>query len=195
MAGWTTSEIILTQTLAERRLVVSKFIHLAAACRRMHNYATLTQIVMGLQSQHVAALTKTWDGLSQEDIDLWNNLQSLVDSRKNWSQMRNEMDISSVGPRRKGEGCIPFVGTSPSNFSYIGIFMSDLVHVVSRSLQPGKIDFEGLRLRASIVKKTLRMIELAEEYRFKPESGVGERCLWITAFDEPMLRRIAAGLE
>jgi hypothetical protein len=73
--------------------------------------------------------------------------------------------------------------------------MSDLVHVASRPLPPGKIDFEGLSLRASIVKKTLRMIELAEEYRFTPEPGVGERCLWITAFDEPMLRRIAAGLE
>jgi hypothetical protein len=73
--------------------------------------------------------------------------------------------------------------------------MSDLVHISSRSLTPGKVDFEGLRLRASIIKKTLRLIELADEYDFQPEDGVGERCLWITAFDESMLRRIAAGLE
>ena len=73
--------------------------------------------------------------------------------------------------------------------------MSDLVHIDTRSLRPGTIDFEGLRLRASIVKKTLRLIELADEYDFQPEAGVAERCLWITAFDEPMLRRIAAGLE
>jgi hypothetical protein len=72
--------------------------------------------------------------------------------------------------------------------------MSDLVHVASRSLPPGKIDFEGLRLRASVIKKTLRMIELAEEYDFQPEPGVGERCLWLTAFDESMLRRIAVSL-
>jgi hypothetical protein len=39
------------------------------------------------------------------------------------------------------------------------------------------------------------MIELADGYDFQPEAGVGERCLWITAFDETMLRRIAAGLE
>jgi RasGEF domain len=183
-----------TQTLAERRLVVSKFIHLAAACQQMHNYATLTQTVTGLQSQHVSALTKTWDGLSQEDIDLWNDLQSLVDSQKNWSKMRNKMDISGVGPRCKGEGCIPFIGTSLPNSSYLGIFMPDLVHTVSQSLQPGKIDIEGLRLRVSIVKKTLRMIELVEEYIYRPESGVGEQCLRITVFNEPMLR-IAAGLE
>jgi hypothetical protein len=72
--------------------------------------------------------------------------------------------------------------------------MSDLVHVVSRPLPPRKIDFEGLRLRASVIKKTLRMIELAEEYDFQPEPGVGERCLWLTAFDESMLRRIAVSL-
>ena len=72
--------------------------------------------------------------------------------------------------------------------------MSDLVHVVSRPLPPTKIDFEGLRLRASVIKKTLRMIELAEEYDFQPEPGVGERCLWLTAFDESMLRRIAVSL-
>jgi hypothetical protein len=73
--------------------------------------------------------------------------------------------------------------------------MSDLVHISPRSTSNDKIDFEGLRQRASIVKKTLRMIELSDEYDIRPEAGVGERCLWITAFDEHMLRRIAAGLE
>jgi hypothetical protein len=73
--------------------------------------------------------------------------------------------------------------------------MSDLVHITSRPLSPGMIDFEGLRLRASIIKKMLTLIELAEEYDFQPEAGVAERCLWITAFNESMLRRIAAGLE
>lgn len=110
MAGWTTSEVVLTQSLAERTKVVSKFIHIAAACHRLHNYATLTQIVMGLQSNHISALNETWEGLSSKDKKRWQDLQDLVDSRKNWSRMRNEMEKSSVGPRRKGEGCIPFVG-------------------------------------------------------------------------------------
>jgi len=110
MAGWTTSEIILTQSLSERRKVVSKFIHLAAACHRLHNYATLTQIVMGLQSNHVSVLSKTWEGLNSQDLKVWQDLQELVDSRKNWSKMRNEMEKSSAGPRNKGDGCIPFVG-------------------------------------------------------------------------------------
>jgi hypothetical protein len=197
MAGWTTSEIVLTQSLAERTKVVSKFIHIAEACRRIHNYATLTQIVMGLQSNHISALKKTWEGLNAEDSKLWKHLQDLVDSRKNWSRMRNEMDGSSAGPRSNGEGCIPFLGDSVgSSWCLIpGIFMSDLVHICHRSPSNNKIDFEGLRQRASIVKRTLRMIELADEYDIRPETGVGERCLWITAFDGPMLRRIAAGLE
>jgi hypothetical protein len=196
MAGWTTSEVVLTQSLAERTKVVSKFIHIATACHRLHNYATLTQIVMGLQSNHVSALNKTWEGLSSKDRKRWQDLQDLVDSRKNWSRMRNEMEKSSAGPRRKGEGCIPFLGTSLlSKYLIIGIFMSDLVHIDPRSMPHGKIDFEGLRLRASIIKRTLRMIELADEYDFQPEEGVGERCLWITAFDESMLRRVAVGLE
>src|SRR5436309_9150840 len=114
MAGWTTSEIILTQSLTERRKVISKFIHLAAACHRLHNYATLTQIVMGLQSIHVSGLSKTWEGLDSEDLKVWQELQELVDTRKNWSKMRNEMEKSSAGPRRKGEGCIPFVGITPT---------------------------------------------------------------------------------
>jgi RasGEF domain len=176
--------------------VVSKFIHIGVACHRLHNYATLTQIVMGLQSNHVSALKKTWEGLSSKDTKLWHDLQDLVDSRKNWSKMRNEMDKSSAGPRRKGEGCIPFVGIYPTVVRLIlGIFMSDLVHITARSMPSGKIDFEGLRLRASIIKRTLRMIEIADEYDFQPEAGVGERCLWITAFDGPMLSRVAAGLE
>ena len=114
MAGWTTSEIILTQSLPERRNVVSKFIHIANACHRLHNYATLTQIVMGLQSNHVSTLSKTWEGLSSKDTKLWYDLQDLVDSRKNWSRMRNEMENASAGQRGKGKGCIPFVGIFPT---------------------------------------------------------------------------------
>ena len=197
MAGWTTSEVVLTQSLAERTMVISKFIRLAVACQRLNNFATVTQIVVGLQSQHVAALNKSWEGLKLEDKKAWHELLELVDARKNWSNMRRAMDMSGAGPRHQGVGCIPFIGMKSSlNLSLIpGVFMSDLVHVTSRSLAPRKIDFEGLRIRASIVKNTLRMIELAEEYDFHPEPGLGERCLWITAFDENMLHRIARSLE
>ena len=109
MAGWTTSEVVLTQSLPERTMVLSKFIHLAMASRRLNNFATLTQIVVGLQSQFVSSLKQTWEGLKEEDRRIWHELQELVDPRKNWSKMRNEMDKSSAGPR-KGEGCIPFLG-------------------------------------------------------------------------------------
>ena len=101
--------------------MLSKFIHLAMACRRLNNFATLTQIVVGLQSQFVSSLKQTWEGLKEEDRRVWHELQELVDPRKNWSKMRNEMDKSSAGPR-KGEGCIPFLGmmcSCLSNFRYI----------------------------------------------------------------------------
>lgn len=178
-------------------MVLSKFIHLAAACQQLNNFATVTQIVVGLQSQHISSLYKTWEGLKPEDKKAWHDLLELVDTRKNWLNMRRAMEKSVVGPRNRGVGCIPFIGTGYNKllFLILGIFMSDLVHIVSRSLDAGKIDFESLRNRASIIKKTLRMIELAEEYDFHPEPGLGERCLWITALNENMLHRIAGNLE
>jgi len=112
MAGWTSSEVILTQSLSERTMVISKLIHLATACHRLQNYATLAQIVMGLQSNHVSVLKKTWDGLSSQDLKLWQDLQDLMDPRKNYAKMRNEMDKAILGPRQKGQGCIPFIGIS-----------------------------------------------------------------------------------
>lgn len=110
MTRWTTSEVILTQSLAERIMVITKFIHIALACQGLHNYATLTQIVMGLQSKYVSNLVKTWDGLSPGDMKKWQELQELVDARKNWAKIRNEMDRATVEPQGKGEGCIPFMG-------------------------------------------------------------------------------------
>ena len=118
MAGWTTSEVVLTQSLSERTMVISKFIRLAVACQRLNNFATVTQIVVGLQSQHVAALHKTWEGLSPEDKKAWHDLLELVDTRKNWLNMRRAMDESSIGPRYKGVGCIPFVGTASPHSLY-----------------------------------------------------------------------------
>jgi son of sevenless len=91
-------------------MVISKFIHVAAECRRVNNFATLTQIVVGLQSQHVMALRRTWRRLSAKDLGIWQELQDLVDSRKNWAKMRQDMDAACDGIRKKGQGCIPFLG-------------------------------------------------------------------------------------
>jgi hypothetical protein len=91
-------------------MVISKLIHLAAACHRLQNYATLAQIVMGLQSNHISPLKKTWEGLSSQDLKLWQDLQDLMDPRKNYTKMRNEMDKAILESPRKGRGCIPFIG-------------------------------------------------------------------------------------
>ncbi|KAI9321569.1 ras guanine nucleotide exchange factor domain-containing protein [Dichotomocladium elegans] len=133
---WIASEVVQTQSLDTRVLVVEKYIRIALKCYHHRNYSTLMQILLGLQSPAVTRLEKTWQRIDQYEIQIFNELKELAKPFLNWKNIRAAMSealesidessaLESVLTRShmnpaeiKGiQGCIPF----------LGLYLSDLV--------------------------------------------------------------------
>jgi hypothetical protein len=111
MCQWVASEIGMTQDIEERCQVVEKFIRIASHCRtRYRNFSTLVQIVLALQSSHIAGLKKTWARVSSHDVKTFKELSALVSPLRNWSRLRHEMERAGDDISSSSVGCIPFIG-------------------------------------------------------------------------------------
>ena len=105
MVKWAISEIILTEIVDERAATIVKYIHIAHQSRRIHNYATLLQLTIALTSTDCTRLSKTWDIVPQHERDLLQDLEMLVSPRRNFHNLRQEMEKANTE-----EGIIPVVG-------------------------------------------------------------------------------------
>ncbi|CEH16780.1 Ras1 guanine nucleotide exchange factor [Ceraceosorus bombacis] len=162
--NWVASEIVLTQNVDERAAVVAKFIRVAFKCWQHSNFASLAQIIFGLQSPWVERLRRTWSRVGMWEMRVLRDLKSFVSPVRNFRLMRNAMrdmvsdayvdDMASVGTARppsvrlngataggataKGtvsEGCIPFFGLFISDLA-INDALPSLLDPSSPSTQP-----------------------------------------------------------
>ncbi|KAK5064911.1 hypothetical protein LTR84_000745 [Exophiala bonariae] len=184
---WAMSEIILTQDIHERARVITKYIHVAAHARRLHNYATMLQLTIALTSTDCTRLTKTWALVSPPDMSLLKHMEALVQPVRNFHDLRLEMESADLS-----DGCIPF----------IGLYVHDLTYNAQKpSRIPGGqgqdelINFERYRTCAIIVKGLLRFIDAGSRYSFDPIEGIIERCLWLAALPDDRIRSTSKALE
>lgn len=181
MVKWAISECVLTQDLGERVRCITKYIHIAAHCRKYRNFATMTQLTIALTSKDITRLTKTWAQVPAADMRTLKELEDLVTPTHNFHNLRAEMEGSGAG-----QGCIPFVG----------IYTHDLLvnserpsQIASTPTTEPLVNFERRRTDATIVKNLLRLLEASQLYRFLPIEGITERCLWMAALTDEEIAR------
>ncbi|RUS15472.1 hypothetical protein BC937DRAFT_92397 [Endogone sp. FLAS-F59071] len=144
---WVATEIVCTRSLEQRVRVIAKFIRIAQKCRVYSNFATLVQILLGLQSPSVSRLRRTWSRVGTHELKVLDELSAFTSPFKNWKHIRDNMntvaeeygmspieiqiEMPGTGTMRgfqdwvnpKGKIKIPFGGCIP----FLGIFLSDLV--------------------------------------------------------------------
>lgn len=181
MVKWAVSECVLTEDLTERVRCITKYIHIAAHCRKYRNFATMTQLTVALTSKDISRLTKTWAHVPAADLQTLRELEALVSPMGNFHNLRAEMEGAGAG-----QGCIPFVG----------IYTHDLLVNAERPSQIAStptteplVNFERCRTEATIVKNLLRLLEASLLYRFLPIEGITERCLWMAALSDEEIAR------
>ncbi|KAI8099513.1 ras guanine nucleotide exchange factor domain-containing protein [Halteromyces radiatus] len=126
---WVSSEIVRTPVLDDRK------------CQVYSNFATLVQILLGLQSPSVSRLRKTWARVSDTEMRLLEQLSSFTSPMKNWKHIRDNMtlvaDEYGMSPKEvqiqlpgsidrqlnKPKIKLPFGGCIP----FLGLYLSDLV--------------------------------------------------------------------
>lgn len=199
MVKWAASEIVLCENPLERVACVVKYIHLAQACRRMHNWATMYQITTALLQGDVSRLKQTWAQVPAAEMEVLKHLETLIMPMRNFANLRAEMEN---GTSNADAGCIPF----------IGLFTHDLIYNASKPAyaqqaaasvtvgheapqQEKLINFDRYRTAASIVKSLLRMLDASSRYDFEPQPEVLSHCLWMACLDDAEISRKSRTLE
>ena len=195
VSRWVRSQIVMTHDIEERAQVITKYIHVAAHARRLHNYATMVQITIGLTSTDATRLTKTWERVPEPDKSLLKNMERLVQPVRNFHELRLEIESADFS-----DGCIPF----------IGLYVHDLTYnaqkpaiIPRKEKKEGKregsedplINFERFRTAAVIVKGLLRLIDASSRYHFEPIEGLVERCLWMASLPDDKIYALSRALE
>ncbi|KAK3656158.1 Guanine nucleotide exchange factor lte1 [Elasticomyces elasticus] len=174
---WVVSEVVLTSAPSERARCITKYIHVAAQCHRLRNYASMYQITLALLSSDLARLHMTWALVAPVERQKLERLEKLCQPLRNFQNLRAEMETSNGQ-----SGCIPF----------IGLYTHDLMYNAQKPARiepdpPSKeamINFERYQTAATIVKSLLRLIEASSKYIFHPHPEVLSRCLWLAALDD-----------
>ncbi|KAL8855607.1 MAG: hypothetical protein Q9178_007755 [Gyalolechia marmorata] len=187
MVKWALSEVVLTQNVQERAMVIIKYIHIAKYCRKQHNYATLLQLTIALTSIDISRLSKTWELVPASEKRTLKELETLVTPIKNFHNLRQEMETSN-----SEEGCVPV----------IALYIHDLTYNSQKpaqvpSTREGEplVNFERYRTTASIVKSLLRLIDASSKYTYQPVEGAIDKCLWMACLSDEVIRLKSKELE
>ncbi|KAG2382465.1 hypothetical protein C9374_005045 [Naegleria lovaniensis] len=118
MTDWVGTYICSIKNLKERRKALKHLIQVADACLDMHNYNTVFEIVMGLISQPVYRLKKTWEVVKEQELQkAWKRLEDITSFQQSRKAYRDQIKKVIKESVDKLTPCLP----------YLGIHLSDLV--------------------------------------------------------------------
>ncbi|ODV95640.1 hypothetical protein PACTADRAFT_50337 [Pachysolen tannophilus NRRL Y-2460] len=194
MINWIISEVLLTKKQSERKMVISRYIHIAQYCKDLQNFSTLMQIVLALTSTKISSLRDTWNSVDPGDILILKNLETITSPLNNFKNLRYQ--LNNLIPSK---GCIPFLGLYLSDL----IFNAERPNFFIKDCSPNDsniscqdksviadiscdklINFAKFRTLANIVKSLVQCIEWSKLYNFKMDNEILSRCLYIQSLSE-----------
>lgn len=134
-------------TPKSRALVIKKWIEVANECWGLHNYDSLTAIIIALSGSSISRLKKSWALVPKAIMDCFEEMNEMISPQKNYSGMRAR--LQEVIPP-----CLPFVGT----------YLTDLIF--NDEGNPATKHSNGLEL-INFAKHTLTAKIIGELQRFQ----------------------------
>jgi hypothetical protein len=189
MVKWVLSEVLLTDSPSERARVLVHYIRIAAAARRMRNFATMYQITVALLSVDCARLRRTWMLVPSAEIGVLRELERVVQPLRNFHNLRVEMETTPPDT-----GCIPFVGIYTRDLVYNAQRPPVVTTAPQNDYEP-LVNFERHQTAATIVKTLLRLLEQSALYKVRRDPELLSRCLWVAALEEDDIKSRCAKLE
>ena len=114
--AWVASHVVMTKEPTERVAMLSKWIRIAWDCYLLGNYASLCQILFGLQSPWVARLQASWRGVGAWEMRVFDALRRFTSPRDQFTQLRQAM-LGALASHADGHIHVPFFGTFVSDLA------------------------------------------------------------------------------
>ncbi|CAG8480621.1 15801_t:CDS:2 [Dentiscutata heterogama] len=210
---WVATETILTHSLEDRVRVIEKFIRIAQKCLQLSNFATLNQILLGLQSPPVERLRRTWSRVRVAERRILKELNDYISPFDNWKIVRDAMrqiveDSSAIKDttkqrRRRGSdvkktntGCIPFLALYLSDLVFNAALPSfiepasqppSLFYTSTQLHQQPLVNFQKHRTTAAIIKRVIAFQSLACGYTFPIDADLCTKCVNLKAVEATRL--------
>merc|ERR1712100_509033 len=86
------SQCILIDGTKARAKRIQKFISIAQRLLRQNNFQTMMAVISGLEVIHISRLKKSWELVSQQSKQIFDEMKSLMDSKNNFSHCRKALD-------------------------------------------------------------------------------------------------------
>eukprot|EP01137_Pigoraptor_chileana_P015860 Opistho-2@5463 len=134
---WVVTEICITRQVNKRVLVVKKFIKMAKYLRAANNFNSLFAVLSGLSNVSVSRLVGTWEKVPHKYIELFEELNSLMDPSRNMKSYR-----------------MLLINATPPLIPFFPILMKDLffIHEGNDAKVKGLINYDKLRMISKIVR-------------------------------------------
>lgn len=130
--------IVSNANISRRIQIITYFIAVAQYCRDINNFSSMTAIISALYSSPVYRLKKTWHLVPESSKALLRELNTLMDSTKNFIRYRQL--LKSV----RQVVCVPF----------FGVYLSDLTfaHTGNPDFLSGSTELINFSKRAKVVE-------------------------------------------
>ncbi|KAL0220367.1 hypothetical protein RCL1_000221 [Eukaryota sp. TZLM3-RCL] len=162
LAQWAIS-IILFQSNSKNRIGIFGFlIHLLFELAEIRNFHSLFALLAALKSAPVRRLSSCWNTLDKNLIRKFTEVTQLMDVTRNWRNLRKIVD-DVIGSKSITTPIIP----------WIGIFMNDLVFLLSKSNGTSKdkfvINFSKYTKCFSLVDRFEYLISRWNSFEFRAD--------------------------
>jgi hypothetical protein len=88
---WVCLEIISTDTMKQRVMVLAHFISVVYKLMEINNYHTALCVYLGIASHHVVNMKETWKALTNKCMERWKHLSSIMSPYANFEKLRQRL--------------------------------------------------------------------------------------------------------
>eukprot|EP00727_Mastigamoeba_balamuthi_P001244 m51a1_g11116 putative ras guanine nucleotide exchange factor (1535) ;mRNA; r:94500-106068 len=180
---WVASCIVSQAFVSSRSKVVSKFITIGDALKRVRNYNTLMSIIAGLTMSSVQRLQNTFQSIKPAHAAMFQQLQDLMSPQYSFKTYRDAL-------RQQATFAQPYLGTYLTDLTFMGDGNPDLV---SNESGQQLINFKKRELVCGIISD-LQMLQQVL-CPFKPVEPLYSQLLELPQCDEASLYNISLQVE
>jgi len=138
ISGWVSTEIVMLQSPKLRAVAIERFIQLGQKLLELRNFDSLLAVISGLSHNSVSRLKKTWPLVGQPSTDAFDDLNVLVDTKKNYMSYRDTLKKASLP-------AVPYAGLYLRDITFLEEGNSDKIGDM--------VNFEKIQMYGKIFKE------------------------------------------